>query len=117
MAKDDLILHKEFGVNPTIPVCEFCGKDKNEVVLLGNAYGGEAPSRMIVDHEPCEECQKRFDNGWKFFIGDCGHNGFVKETAIEEIFNEEAVETLKDEKVKVFRMEKCFQCLGLTQKE
>lgn len=25
----------KYGVNPTIPVCFFCGKPKNEIALMG----------------------------------------------------------------------------------
>lgn len=67
------------GLNPTIPVCFWCGKDKNEIALLGrirektkNRYGAnvtkqdsdiEAPRRMVLDYEPCDECQKMWDSG------------------------------------------------------
>ena len=67
------------GLNPTIPVCFWCGKDKNEIALLGrirektkNRYGAnvtkrdsdiEAPSRMVIDYEPCDECMKWWDSG------------------------------------------------------
>lgn len=49
-------LHKEYGVNPTIPKCFICGKDKNEVVLLGAAYKEQAPMHMCLDKSPCDEC-------------------------------------------------------------
>ena len=67
------------GLNPTIHVCFWCGKDKNEIALLGrirektkNRYGAnvtkqdsdiEAPSRMVIDYEPCDECMKMWDSG------------------------------------------------------
>ena len=67
------------GLNPTIPVCFWCGKDKNEIALLGrirektkNRYGAnvtkqdsdiKAPSRMVIDYEPCDECMKMWDSG------------------------------------------------------
>lgn len=67
------------GLNPTIPVCFWCGKEKNEIALLGrirektkNRYGAnvtkkdsdiEAPSRMVIDYEPCDECKKMWDSG------------------------------------------------------
>jgi len=28
-------LHKEYGLNPTIIECIICGKEKNEIALLG----------------------------------------------------------------------------------
>lgn len=59
-------LSKEHGVNPTIPICFWCEKDKNEVALLGKLPGdAEAPMRMWIpgDYEPCEECKKMWDDG------------------------------------------------------
>lgn len=66
----------KYGVNPTIPVCFYCGKDKNEIALLGRitekdprtgrAIRGsdlEAPMRMILDYEPCDECKANFALG------------------------------------------------------
>lgn len=49
-------LHPEHGVNPTIPLCWWCGKEKNEVALLGAAYRGEAPRNLVIDYAPCDEC-------------------------------------------------------------
>lgn len=67
------------GLNPTIPVCFWCGKEKNEIALLGrirekttNRFGAnvtkrdsdiEAPRRMVLDYEPCDECKKWWDSG------------------------------------------------------
>ena len=58
-------LSPQHGLNPTIPVCFFCGKEKNEIVLLGkiNREDDEAPRKMIVDFTPCEDCQKKFAEG------------------------------------------------------
>lgn len=57
----------KYGVNQTIPVCFFCGEEKNEVALLGRIGKGkndiEAPHHMILDYEPCEECKKKMDTG------------------------------------------------------
>lgn len=57
------------GLNPTIPVCFFCGKEKNEIALLGQigdrrkGEDFEAPMKMILDFVPCEDCQKKFAEG------------------------------------------------------
>ena len=58
-------LSPQHGLNPTIPVCFFCGNEKNEIALLGkiNREDDEAPRKMVVDFEPCEECQKKFAEG------------------------------------------------------
>lgn len=71
------------GLNPTIPVCFWCGKEKNEIALLGrirektkNRYGAnmtkrdsdiEAPRRMVIDYEPCDECKKMWESGIAVF--------------------------------------------------
>jgi hypothetical protein len=59
-------LHPEHGVNPTIAVCNWCGKDKNEIVLLGSAYKQEAPMHMVVDDEPCDACKADMAKGITF---------------------------------------------------
>lgn len=62
-------LSPKHGLNPCIPVCFFCGEDKNEVALLGQigdrrrGEDYEAPRRAILDYTPCEECQKKFSQG------------------------------------------------------
>lgn len=60
-------LSPKYGVNPTIPVCFFCGKPKNEVALLGKMGGRgediEAPMHMVIDYEPCDECKANMDMG------------------------------------------------------
>ena len=63
MAKG-ITLSKEHGVNPCIPVCFWCGEDRNEIVLLGKLPGdAEAPMKAILDFEPCEKCKSFMDQG------------------------------------------------------
>lgn len=57
-------ISEKHGVNPTIPVCFWCGKEKNEIALLGKLKGDiEAPMHCVLDYEPCEECQKKWNLG------------------------------------------------------
>ena len=60
-------LSPKHGVNPTIPVCFFCGEEKNEVALLGKIGGRnedlEAPRHMVIDYEPCDKCRERWQQG------------------------------------------------------
>lgn len=52
------------GLNPTIPVCFWCGKQKNEIALMGRMENDiEAPKNMVLDYEPCEECQSHMAMG------------------------------------------------------
>lgn len=56
MTKGDIRLHTKFGLNPTIPVCIWCGRDKNEIALLGASYKDQAPMHMVIDNIPCDIC-------------------------------------------------------------
>lgn len=52
------------GVNPTIPTCFWCGKEKNEIALMGELPGdAEAPHNVVLDYEPCEDCKANMKNG------------------------------------------------------
>lgn len=55
-------LHPEYGVNPSIAVCFWCGKDKNELLLLGAnskriTGRDQAPMHAVYDLEPCDTCK------------------------------------------------------------
>lgn len=68
-------LSPKHGVNPTIPVCFFCGKEKNEVALLGHIHQKDkdgktvrgsdvqAPMHAIIDYVPCDECKANMGLG------------------------------------------------------
>ena len=60
-------LSPKHGVNPTLPVCFFCGEDKGEIALLGKIGGRgediEAPKRMLMDYEPCDKCKENMAKG------------------------------------------------------
>lgn len=62
---NEVKLSPKHGVNSTIPICFWCGKEKNEVALLGqiNKEDSEAPRRVIMDYEPCEQCKELFSMG------------------------------------------------------
>lgn len=63
-------LSPRYGVNPTIPVCFWCGEERREVALLGHIGDSrkhediEAPMHMVLDYEPCNECRKHMDMGF-----------------------------------------------------
>lgn len=55
---------QKHGVNPTIPVCFWCGEDKNELYLLGKLKDdAEAPMRAVYDYEPCDKCKGFIEKG------------------------------------------------------
>lgn len=99
-----------YGLNPTIPLCIYCGKEKDELALLGKLPNDEkAPKTAIIDYEPCKNCKYKIDTeGYIGFIADCGHSGLIKQT----ILSDKALKNIGS--AKVFRMQKCFKCLGVT---
>lgn len=80
---ESIKLSPKHGLNPTIPICFFCGEPRNEVALLGKmparkeqvrtSYGTkdvvkdpdpEAPMHSVIDFEPCDECKAKFAQGY-----------------------------------------------------
>lgn len=66
----DILLSPKHGLNPTIPICFWCGKEKNEIALMGrigDARKGEdfeAPMQAVFDYEPCDRCREKMSLGF-----------------------------------------------------
>lgn len=57
-------ISKKHGLNPCIPICVFCGKEKNELALLGRLKDdAKAPMSAVIDMEPCNECKENWSKG------------------------------------------------------
>lgn len=66
-------LSPKHGLNPTIPVCFWCGNPKNEIALMGrvnpskkrgkNAEDIKMPMYSLIDYEPCDTCKSYMDQG------------------------------------------------------
>jgi hypothetical protein len=55
---DSIRLSEKHGVNPAIPLCFFCLKPKNEIILPGKMKNDmEAPRNAVWDMRPCDECK------------------------------------------------------------
>lgn len=54
MSKGDIILSEKYGVNPTMPVCDFCGGDTGEIALLGKLTARKA-EKMGIELEPWQK--------------------------------------------------------------
>ena len=66
MAKNNITLSPKHGVNPTIPICAWCGQQKNEIALMGRIGGRddlEAPRSCILDYNPCDCCAEQWSFG------------------------------------------------------
>src|SRR6266508_1358786 len=57
-------LHPEYGINPSLAVCFWCGKETGEIVLFGGELKGEAPRTVVATYNPCEDCRKKWDQGY-----------------------------------------------------
>lgn len=58
---------KKHGLNPSIPVCFFCGKEKPELVLFGKLkHDAEAPHHVVMDYVPCDKCRDTMEKGITF---------------------------------------------------
>jgi hypothetical protein len=62
------------GLNPTMPICFFCGKPTGEIVLFGRIKEKrngravansdiKAPCCMVLNYEPCDTCKSTMSKG------------------------------------------------------
>lgn len=63
--RDEILLSKKFGVNPSITTCFYCGKETG-IALMGRIKTKEcddveAPKRICNTLEPCDDCKKKFE--------------------------------------------------------
>ncbi|MHA1790253.1 MAG: hypothetical protein ACTSXT_13655 [Candidatus Helarchaeota archaeon] len=59
-----ILISEKHGLNPTIPLCFYCGKPKEEIILLGRLHKDkEAPKNAIFDCVPCKKCASYMDKG------------------------------------------------------
>jgi hypothetical protein len=64
--KDGIVLHPEYGVNPSIEICIVCGEEMG-IALLGNGIKGQAPHHICTGGV-CDNCKKIIDEGGCFII-------------------------------------------------
>ena len=57
----------------------------------------------------------RLHSKLKYFVGDCGHSGFIKIEALKRLLDEKGLDQIKD--AKILRMEKCFGCMQYVELE
>jgi hypothetical protein len=58
-----LTLHPQEGVNPTLGVCFWCGKEDGTIGLLGLNKGKKARKRSVLTLEPCAACKEVMTQG------------------------------------------------------
>jgi len=89
-----------------IMLCRFCGKQTNAIALHKRL---KPIKEDVYDSEPCDKCKELFKTH-KYFIGDCGHSGFIRIEALKNAVDENAFSRI--ESSKIFRIEVCFACLS-----
>ena len=62
---DSIKLSPKHGLNTCIPICFWCGKEKNEIAMLGkiDKADSKAPMKAILNYEPCEACKEAIGKG------------------------------------------------------
>jgi hypothetical protein len=63
MTKKSIKLHPEHGLNATMPICFWCGKEDGTIAFLGNTYNGEAPRKMVLNYDRCTACANSMAHG------------------------------------------------------
>lgn len=58
-------LSPKHGVNPSIPVCFWCGEPTNVLVLFGRLPNDREAGMHCgpVDYEPCDKCKGHWEQG------------------------------------------------------
>ena len=92
-------LHPEHGLNPTIPVCFFCNKPRNEVALLGFNRGKKASTYTVIDYEPCDDCKAAMDLGIAFIEAEAtgtptGRFFVLTEDAAKRLLNPDVIDNV-----------------------
>lgn len=68
MSKPSIKLSPKNGINPTIGICAWCGKETGELILLGKLpKDEEAPMHSVINYEPCDACKEAWGSAVMFF--------------------------------------------------
>jgi hypothetical protein len=101
MQEPNITLSPKHGVNPCIPACFFCGKDKNILLLMGriNEADDEAPKNTVFDQEPCNDCAELLEQGFMLIVVENGtreDDNNPPRTGQQVVVKQEAAERLFD---------------------
>ena len=96
-------LHPTLGVNPKLVCCFYCGKEKNELVLLGAYHMHDKALQenrhVVVDQEPCEWCKRNMQKGIVLVEATGGSGEATRPTGCYAVLTVEAVKRFLQEPV------------------
>lgn len=87
-----LKLSPKHGLNPTIPVCFWCGKERGDIALLGRigdigkGEDIEAEKHTVIDYEPCGACLAKMDAGFAVIEATDSPNKITSVPIREDIY-------------------------------
>ncbi len=101
-----ITLSPNHGVNPCLPICIYCGEEKNEIALLGKLPGDkEAPKNLVINYEPCDNCQAGMKTGIAFLeVDDTTH----KPTGAYMVVKKESAVEFLGEDHEIIKIGKCL---------
>jgi hypothetical protein len=103
-------LSKKHGVNPSVTVCQMCGKDIG-LALFGRLEGDAEAPRQVLDPEPCDECKSLMEQGVMLIEVDVdktddeknpwrtGRIAVLRDEAISRIFDPESAKAALERRV------------------
>ena len=90
-----------------IAKCRMCG-GHTSTVLLNTRLKKIKPGEEW-DARPCDACEERLKT-MIYFMGNCGHSGFIKEHVIKDVINNKELVAAVLKK-RICSMEKCIPCI------
>lgn len=67
MRSNGITLSKKHGVNPSLMLCPYCGKETG-IALFGRLKGDEEAPKNVIGNDLCDECKKKVENGFVLII-------------------------------------------------
>lgn len=67
MRDEGIILSEKHGVNPSLILCPYCGKETG-IALFGKLKGDKEAPKKVVGDELCDECKKKVKDGLVLII-------------------------------------------------
>ena len=67
MREKGIILSEKHGVNPSLMLCPYCGKETG-IALFGKLKGDKEAPRNVIGNELCDEYKEEVKNGFVLMI-------------------------------------------------